>query len=59
MLPGISRFASGLTTDLAAVTAGPSLPFSSGPVEGNANRVRMLNGRASFDLLHGRILPAS
>jgi hypothetical protein len=34
-LPGISRFATGLNADLAAVTAGLSLPFSSGSVEGN------------------------
>ncbi|GIE92338.1 hypothetical protein [Actinoplanes regularis] len=57
--PGISRFASGLTTDLAAVTAGLSLPFSSGAVEGNVNRIKMLNGRASFGLLRERTLPAS
>ncbi|WP_203709794.1 hypothetical protein [Actinoplanes digitatis] len=30
-LPGIGRFATGLTVDLAAVTVGLSLPFSSGP----------------------------
>jgi hypothetical protein len=41
-LPGISRFATGLTADLAAVTAGLSLPFSSGPVEGNVNRIKMI-----------------
>ena len=35
--PGISRFATGLSADIAAVTAGLSLPFSSGPVEGNVN----------------------
>jgi transposase len=40
-LPGISRFATGLTADLAAVTAGLSLPFSSGLVEGNVNRIKM------------------
>jgi hypothetical protein len=39
-LPGITRFATGLTADLAAVTAGLSLPFSSGPVEGNVNRIK-------------------
>jgi len=59
-LPGISRFATGLTADLAAVTAGLSLPFSSGPVEGNVNRVKMIKrqmyGRAGFDLLRKRIL---
>ncbi|MGI5147634.1 ISL3 family transposase [Plantactinospora sp. CA-294935] len=62
-LPGISRFATGLTADLAAVTAGLSLPFSSGPVEGNVNRIKMIKrqryGRAGFDLLRKRILLAS
>ena len=61
-LPGISRFASGLTADLAAVTAGLSLPFSSGPVEGNVNRIKVIKrqmyGRAGFDLLRKRILLA-
>ncbi|MFC7280172.1 hypothetical protein ACFQS1_39965 [Paractinoplanes rhizophilus] len=32
-LPGITKFATGLTADLAAVTAGLSLPDSSGPVD--------------------------
>lgn len=61
-LPGISRFANGLTADLAAVTAGLSLPFSSGSVEGNVNRIKMIRrqmyGRAGFDLLRKRILLA-
>ncbi|GID28036.1 transposase [Paractinoplanes brasiliensis] len=61
-LPGVSRFAGGLTADLAAVTAGLSLPFSSGPVEGNVNRIKMIKrqmyGRAGFDLLRKRILVA-
>lgn len=61
-LPGITRFATGLTADLAAVTAGLSLPFSSGPVEGNVNRIKMIKrqmyGRAGFDLLRKRILLA-
>ncbi|BFU47652.1 hypothetical protein [Krasilnikovia sp. MM14-A1004] len=59
-LPGISRFAAGPTADLAA---GLSPPFSSGPVEGNVNRIKMIErqmyGRASFDLLRKRILLAS
>ena len=61
-LPGISRFATGLTADLAAVTAGLSLPFSSGQVEGNVNRIKMIKrqmyGRAGFDLLRKRVLLA-
>lgn len=61
-LPGISRFATGLTAGLAAVTAGLSLPFSSGPAEGNANRVKMIKrqmyGRVGFGLLRKRVLLA-
>jgi transposase len=61
-LPGINRFVNGVTTDIDAVTAGLSLPFSSGPVEGNVNGIKMLErqmyGRASFDLLRKRVLPA-
>ncbi|WP_407653386.1 transposase [Actinoplanes oblitus] len=60
VLPGVSRFATGLNADLAAVTAGLSLPFSSGPVEGNVNRIKMIKrqmyGRAGFDLLRKRVL---
>ena len=52
----------GLTSDLAAVTAGLTLPHSSGPVEGNANRIKMIKrqmyGRAGFDLLRKRVLLA-
>jgi transposase len=61
-LPGINRFVNGVTTDLDAVTAGLSLPFSSGPVEGNVNRIKILKrqmyGRAGFDLLRKRVLLA-
>ena len=49
--------------DIAAVTAGLSLPVSSGPVEGNVNRTKMIKrqmyGRAGFDLLRKRILLTS
>jgi transposase len=61
-LHGINRFVNGVTSDLDAVTAGLSLPFSSGPVEGNVNRIKMLKrqmyGRAGFDLLRKRVLLA-
>ncbi|GAA3247471.1 ISL3 family transposase [Dactylosporangium siamense] len=61
-LPGITKFATGLTADLDAVTAGLTLPFSSGPVEGNVNRIKMIKrqmyGRAGFDLLRKRVLLA-
>ncbi len=61
-LPGINRFVNGVTADLEAVTAGLSLPHSSGPVEGNVKRIKMLKrqmyGRADFDLLRKRVLLA-
>jgi len=61
-LPGIGRFATGLNADLAAVIAGLSLSFNSGPVEGNVNRIKMIKrqmyGRAGFDLLRKRVLLA-
>lgn len=53
-------FAGFLRQDLDAVTAGLTLPWSSGAVEGNVNRVKTLKramyGRASFELLRTRIL---
>ncbi|MGW6602203.1 transposase [Streptomyces sp. NPDC055036] len=56
----VSGFASFLRQDLAAVTAGLTLPWSSGIVEGHVNRVktikRAIYGRASFRLLRSRIL---
>jgi len=62
-LPGVTGFATGLTSDLDAVTAGLTLPHSSGPVEGNVNRIKMLKrqmyGRAHFDLLRKRVLLAT
>ncbi|MFE3774543.1 ISL3 family transposase [Streptomyces sp. NPDC059122] len=58
----IRTFANGLRKDLAAVTAGLTLPLSSGAVEGNVTRIKLLKrqhyGRASFDLLRRRILLA-
>ncbi|MGW3729879.1 ISL3 family transposase [Streptomyces sp. NPDC000851] len=56
----IQGFAGFLRQDLDAVTAGLTLPWSSGGVEGNVNRVKTLKramyGRASFELLRARIL---
>ncbi|MFF8430539.1 transposase [Streptomyces sp. NPDC016566] len=48
-------FAGFLRQDLDAVTAGLTLPWSSGVVEGHVNRVRTLK-RALFALLRARIL---
>jgi transposase len=59
-LPALQSFAKGLQHDLDAVTAGLTLPWSSGAVEGQVNRVKMIKrqmyGRAKFDLLRRRIL---
>jgi transposase len=49
--------------DLAAVTAGLTQPWNSGPVEGHVNRIKMLKrqmyGRANLDLLRKRALMAT
>jgi transposase len=54
-LPALHSMLIGLRRDLAAVTAGLTLPWSSGVVEGHVNRIKMLKrqmfGRANFDLL--------
>ncbi|WP_432067154.1 ISL3 family transposase [Streptomyces sp. C10-9-1] len=42
-LPGISSFATGLSSDIAAVTAGLTTDWNSGPVEGAVNRIIMWN----------------
>ncbi|MFD6175053.1 transposase [Streptomyces coeruleorubidus] len=53
-------YAGFLRQDLDAVTAGLTLRWSSGVVEGHVNRVgtlkRAMYGRASFELLRARIL---
>ena len=59
-LPHLHRFVTGLRRDYQAVRNGLTLPHSSGSVEGNVNRIKMLKrqmyGRANFDLLRKRIL---
>ena len=56
----LRSFANGLGRDLDAVTAGLTLDYNSGAVEGTVNRIktikRQMYGRASFDLLRKRIL---
>jgi transposase len=58
----VRRFATGLYEDYEAVKAGGTLPWSSGPVEGHINRLKMLKrqmfGRARLDLLSRRFLLA-
>jgi transposase len=59
----LQRFAIGLRADYEAVKAGLMLPWSTGPVEGQINRLKMLKrsmfGRAKLDLLSQRFLPAA
>jgi transposase len=59
-IPELRTFASGLRNDWAAVTAGLTLPWSSGRVDGHVNRIKMLKrqmyGRANLDLLRRRVL---
>jgi transposase len=61
-LEAVQRFASGLRDDYAAVTAGMTLPWSTSPVEGHINRLKMVKrqmfGRAHLDLLSRRFLRA-
>jgi transposase len=56
----LQRFAKGLRDDYDAVRAGVTLPWSTGPVEGHINRLKMLKrqmfGRAKLDLLQQRFL---
>ena len=40
--PHLAGFAQGLRRDQAAVTAGLTLPYSSGAVEGTVNRIKMI-----------------
>jgi transposase len=58
--PGLHSFARGIKRDHDAVLNGLTLPWSSGAVEGNVNRLKMLKrqmyGRATFGLLRKRVL---
>jgi transposase len=57
------NFAASLRRDYAAVRAGLSLAWSSGQVEGQINRLKMIKrtmfGRAKLDLLRQRVLYAA
>jgi len=59
-VPGLHGFVKSLKTDLDAVTAGVSLPWSNGPTEGHVNRLkqikRQMYGRGKLDLLKRRIM---
>ena len=55
------RFAYGLQKDISAVTAAVETAWSTGQVEGQINRLKMIKrqmyGRAGFELLRARVLP--
>jgi transposase len=59
-LTAVASFARNLRRDIDAVRNGLTLPYSSGPVEGHVNRIKMLKrqmfGRANLDLLRKRTL---
>jgi transposase len=59
-LPALDSFVGGIRRDHDAVVAGLTLRWSSGPVEGHVNRLKMLKrqmfGRANLDLLRRRVL---
>jgi transposase len=59
-LPGIASFAKGLEHDIDAVTNGLTMSWSSGPVEGRVNHIKMVKrqmfGRAGLPLLRKRVL---
>ncbi|MEV7996101.1 transposase [Streptomyces sp. NPDC086077] len=61
-LPSLHTFAADIDRDLDAVTAGLTLSWSSGAVEGHVNRIKMLKrqmfGRAGFQLLRDSVLLA-
>jgi transposase len=58
--PELRRFAVGLLTDLQAIEAALTLPWSNGQTEGQVNRLKLLKremyGRAKLDLLSQRFL---
>jgi transposase len=59
----VVRFAYGLQKDISAVAAAVDTRWSTGQVEGQINRLKMIKrqmyGRAGFDLLRARVLPYS
>jgi transposase len=59
-LQAFDSFVTGVQQDQDAVLAGLTLPWSTGPVEGQVNRLKLMKrsmyGRANFDLLKRRVL---
>ena len=62
-VPELRRFALGLQGDLDAVRAGLTEPWSTGPVEGQITKLKLIKrqgyGRAGFALLRRRVLRAA
>jgi transposase len=62
-MAALARLAQGLQEDRAALTAGLTLPWSHGPVEGQGNRrkrrKRQGYGRADVGLWRQRLMPAA
>jgi transposase len=62
-VPELQRFAASLRRDYAAVDAALAHPWSSGQVEGQVTKIKLIKrlmfGRGSFDLLRRRVLLAS
>ncbi len=62
-LPALQTFADGLKQDELAILAALTLPWSNGPLEGFVNKIktikRQMYGRASFPMLHQRVLLAA
>jgi transposase len=62
-LPDLQSFAAGLQRDEAAIRNALTESWSTGPVEGHINRLKMIKrqmyGRASLDLLQQRVLYAA
>jgi transposase len=60
-LAELERFSAGLKRDWDAVVAGLTVEWSTGPVEGQINRLKMIKrqmyGRAGVTLLRARVLP--
>ena len=56
-LDAVRRFATGLYDDSQAVKAGGTLPWSSGPVEGQINRLNMLKRQMVRHVTHQGITP--
>jgi len=58
--PELRSFANGIRRDQQAVTAGLALPYNSGTMEGNVNKIKMIKrqmfGRAGFPLLRKRVI---